>query len=130
LPRPGRTTKPLETIWEINDSLWQRIEPILLEDAPLPPKSHGGRKRVAWRVAINGIDFRLRFGCQWNKLPKHFGDNSSVHRWFQRWGTAAAEISVRYSPDRNEVISGRPPKPTGPWTGVGAGIVRWCFYAP
>ena len=83
--RTRKTTKPLETLWEINDSLWQRIEPILLDDAPLPPKSHGGRRRIDWRAAINGIIFRLRSGCQWNKLPKHFGDDSSVHRWFQRW---------------------------------------------
>jgi putative transposase len=78
-------TKPLGTIWEIDDALWQRIEPILFEDAPLPPKSHGGRHRIDWRAAINGIIFRLRSGCQWNRLPKHFGDDSSVHRWFQRW---------------------------------------------
>lgn len=27
----------------------------------------------------------MRSGCQWNKLPKEFGDDSTVHRWFQRW---------------------------------------------
>jgi putative transposase len=84
----GRTQvrgKPLDTIWEINDQLWQRIEPILWEDAPPKPKANGGRPRINWRSAINGIIFRLRSGCQWNKLPKHFGDDSSVHRWFQRW---------------------------------------------
>jgi putative transposase len=27
----------------------------------------------------------MRSGCQWNQLPSHFGDDSSVHRWFQRW---------------------------------------------
>jgi putative transposase len=85
LRRTQRTSKPLGTIWEMDDALWQRIEPILLEDAPLPPKSHGGRPRIDWRAAINGIIFRLRSGCQWNQLPKHFGDDSSVHRWFQRW---------------------------------------------
>ncbi|MBV8311450.1 MAG: IS5 family transposase [Planctomycetaceae bacterium] len=69
----------------MSNTLWQRIEPILLEDAPPPPKSHGGRSRIDWRAAINGIIFRLRSGCQWNRLPKHFGDDSSVHRWFQRW---------------------------------------------
>lgn len=77
--------KPLDTIWEINDELWQRIEPILSEDAPRTPRAHGGRPRIDWRLAIDGIIFRLRSGCQWNKLPKHFGDDSSIHRWFQRW---------------------------------------------
>jgi putative transposase len=83
--RTHRQDKPLETIWEISDELWQRIEPILLKDAPPKPKTHGGRPRIDWRSAIDGIIFRLRSGCQWNKLPKHFGDDSSVHRWFQRW---------------------------------------------
>ena len=83
--RTHRQDKPLETIWEISDELWRRIEPILLEDAPPTPRAKGGRPRIDWRKAIDGIIFRLRSGCQWNKLPKHFGDDSSVHRWFQRW---------------------------------------------
>src|SRR4051794_29735513 len=83
--RKRRQDKPLETIWEIDDELWRRIEPILLEDAPPPPRAKGGRPRIDWRKAINGIIFRLRSGCQWNKLPERFGDDSSVHRWFQRW---------------------------------------------
>jgi putative transposase len=85
LARTKREIKPLETIWEVPDRLWERIEPILLEDAPPPPRSHGGRKRIGWRAAFNGIIFRLRSGCQWNQLPAQFGDDSSVHRWFQRW---------------------------------------------
>lgn len=76
-------TQTLDTIWEVPDALWQRIEPILLEDAP--PKATG-RKRTNWRRAVDGILFRMRSGCQWNKLPKEFGDDSTVHRWFQRWG--------------------------------------------
>jgi putative transposase len=82
LSTPVMKQQQLGTIWEIPDDLWQRIEPILLEDAP--PKTTG-RKRTNWRRALDGILFRLRSGCQWNKLPKEFGDDSSVHRWFQRW---------------------------------------------
>jgi putative transposase len=85
LARTKRDVKPLETIWEADDRLWKRIEPILLEDAPPPPKCHGGRPRIDLRAAFNGVIFRLRTGCQWNKLPGRFGDDSSVHRWFQRW---------------------------------------------
>nr|WP_303652595.1 IS5 family transposase [Paludisphaera mucosa] len=77
--------KPLDTIWEIDDELWRRIEAILSEDAPPTPKVHGGRPRINWRAAIDGIIFRLRTGCRWNKLPERFGDDSSIHRWFQRW---------------------------------------------
>jgi putative transposase len=85
LARTKREIKPLETIWEVPDRLWQRIEPILTNDAPPPPKENGGRKRIDWRAAFDGIIFRLRTGCQWNQLPERFGDDSSVHRWFQRW---------------------------------------------
>jgi putative transposase len=34
---------------------------------------------------LDGIIYRLRSGVQWNQLPKEFGDDSSVHRTFQRW---------------------------------------------
>lgn len=83
--RTVRTVKPLETIWELSDDLWALIEPILLDDAPPTPRSHGGRPRIDWRAAIDGIIFRLRSGCQWNKLPERFGSDRSIHRWFQRW---------------------------------------------
>ena len=83
--RAAHTVKPLDTIWELPDDLWVAIEPILLEDAPPPPRSHGGRPRIDWRRAIDGIIFRLRSGCQWNKLPEPFGSDRSIHRWFQRW---------------------------------------------
>lgn len=72
----------LDVIWNVPDELWLVIEPILLEDAPPKPI---GRSRVNWRNALDGILFRMRSGCQWNKLPKEFGDDSSIHRWFQRW---------------------------------------------
>src|ERR1700694_4963481 len=74
--------KPLATIWEVPDELWSGIEPILVADAP--PK-RTGRKHADWRRCLDGIIFRLRSGCQWNQLPKRFGDDSTVHRWFQRW---------------------------------------------
>ena len=60
----------LETIWEVPDELWERIEPIILEEDP--PKARG-RKRSAPRQMLNGIIFRLRSGCQWNRLPKELG---------------------------------------------------------
>jgi putative transposase len=31
------------------------------------------------------VIYRIRSGVQWNQLPKEFGDDSSVHRTFQRW---------------------------------------------
>ena len=82
--RKKRAVQPLETIWEVTDELWAKIEPILLADAPPPPPGNGGRKRTDWRQAFHGIIFGMRTSCQWNQLPKRFGDDSSVHRWFER----------------------------------------------
>ena len=62
--------------------MWEKIEPILKEHDP--PKSTG-RSRIDQRAALDAIIFRLRTGCQWNRLPKEFPDDSSVHRTFQRW---------------------------------------------
>jgi putative transposase len=81
--------KDLPTIWEVPDELWQLIEPILQTHHPLRPgrtKPRGrGRPTANWRRCLNGIIYRLRTSCQWNHLPKEFGDDSTVHRWFQRW---------------------------------------------
>ena len=75
--------RPLPTIWRTPDQLWEVIEPILQEHDP--PKSTG-RPRVDQRAAMDAIIFRMRSGCQWNRLPEgEFPDDSSVHRTFQRW---------------------------------------------
>ncbi len=73
---------PLDNIWEITDDLWEQIEPVLL--AADPPKATG-RKRVDQRRMLNGVVYKVRSGCQWNNLPKELGDDSTIHRAFQRW---------------------------------------------
>ncbi|HQU41181.1 MAG TPA: transposase [Pirellulales bacterium] len=70
-------------MWRVSDEAWQRVYPILLEDSP--PRKGPGRKPADWRQVLNGIIYRLRTGCHWNKLPKEFGDDSTIHRWYQRW---------------------------------------------
>lgn len=75
-------TKTLETIWEVDDALWAIIEPMLIA---FWPRKSTGRPPACWRRCLNGIIYQMRTGCQWNKLPKQFGDDSTVHRWFQRW---------------------------------------------
>ena len=72
----------LDTIWEVPDALWQRCQAVLIE---LDRPKRLGRLRIDQRQALNGVIFRLRSGCQWNHLPEEFGDDSSVHRTFQRW---------------------------------------------
>ena len=44
-----------------------------------------GRKRVHPRKILDGIIFRMRTGCHWNRLPRELGDDSTIHRTFQRW---------------------------------------------
>jgi len=74
--------KVLPTIWRVPDDLWERIEPIIAE---CDPPKRTGRKRIDARATLDAIIYRLRTGCQWNRLPKEFPDDSSVHRTFQRW---------------------------------------------
>ena len=80
---PATTPTPaLPTIWRVSDELWALLEPIL---ADLDPPAPTGRPRIDQRAALDGIIYHLRTGCQWNALPREFGDDSSVHRTFQRW---------------------------------------------
>jgi putative transposase len=82
MARTKRQAKALPTIWEVDDELWQIIQEILDE---LDPPSPFGRPRTSQREALNGIIYQMRTGCQWNQLPRRFGDDSSVHRTMQRW---------------------------------------------
>jgi putative transposase len=79
--RKKRISAPLDTIREIPEPVWERLKPIL--DEMYPPRPTG-RPRIDLRAALNGAIFRTRSGCQWNHLPRRFGDDSSVHRRFQR----------------------------------------------
>lgn len=77
--------------WELSDSLWARIEPLL----PKPKSRYrgrgrqrrhiGGRPAADRRKVMTGILYALRTGCQWNALPKAYGSGKTVHRYFQRW---------------------------------------------
>src|SRR5437899_6372824 len=81
--RPKKSEpKAMPTIWRVSDELWEHISPIIRE---LDPPKHAGRTRIDARAAFDGIIFRMRSGCQWNRLPSDFPDDSSVHRTFQRW---------------------------------------------
>ena len=84
--RPKKEREPLPPIWEAPAELWAMIEPILAEHDP--PKR--GPKRIDQRRALDAVIFRMRSGrmrsgCQWNRLPREYPDDSSVHRTFQRW---------------------------------------------
>jgi len=80
--------------WELSDSLWERIEPLL----PKPKSRYrgrgrarrhiGGRPAANRRTLMSGILYVLRTGCQWNALPQEFGSGKTAHRYFQRWARA------------------------------------------
>jgi len=82
MPEPSQQSKPLPTIWNVPDDLWEVFWELI---QTYDPPCQTGRKRIDARKAFDGILFRMRTGCQWNHLPKAFGDDSSVHRTFQRW---------------------------------------------
>ena len=75
-------SETLATIWEVPDDLWEQIPPVILE---LDPPKATGRRRVHPRRILDGIIFRMRTGCHWNRLPRELGDHSTIHRTFQRW---------------------------------------------
>jgi putative transposase len=43
---------------------------------------------VSARPIMDAIIYRGRTGCQWNRLPEEYPDDSTVHRAFQRWKQA------------------------------------------
>ena len=82
MARKRTAAEPLATIWYVPDAVWDRMRQLI--DKYDPPKSTG-RKRADERKALDGVIYRMRSGVQWNQLPKVFGDDSSVHRAYQRW---------------------------------------------
>jgi len=60
----------------ISDTLWGRIEPLLL---PENPKSKDEQPSIDSRKAMEAILYVLRTGCKWEDLP------SMVHCRLQEW---------------------------------------------
>ena len=77
-----KAAEPLPTIWHASDELWAKVAQVLTE---LDPPPNYGPDRIDQRAAFDGVIYRMRSGVQWNYLPREFGDDSSVHRTFQRW---------------------------------------------
>ena len=65
--------------WEVGDSLWGLIEPLL----PRPERRfrHPGRKRLDDRMALCGILFVLYTGIPWEFLPQELGYGSGMTCW-------------------------------------------------
>ena len=82
MARTKRIPKMLPTIWEASDDLWNIIHPIL--DVLDPPKPTG-RPRTVPRLALNGIIYQMRTGCQWNVLPRRSGTQETAGYTLGLW---------------------------------------------
>jgi putative transposase len=77
--------------WELSDSVWLQIEPLLpkaksrYRGRGKNRKHIGGRPAAERRKLMGGILYVLRTGCQWNALPKEYGSGKTAHRYFQKW---------------------------------------------
>ncbi|MBC7544218.1 MAG: IS5 family transposase [Candidatus Sericytochromatia bacterium] len=80
-PAKEKKSRVRPPIWKVSDQAWQMIQAILDIHYPLKRK---GQTRTALRSVLDGIIFRLRSGCQWNQIPAEFGDDSTIHRHFQK----------------------------------------------
>jgi transposase len=65
--------------WEVEDALWERIEPLL----PVVERNyrHPGRKRLENRQVLCGILFVLYTGIPWRFLPQELGFGSGMTCW-------------------------------------------------
>jgi hypothetical protein len=80
--RPMADSARILTLWALPDDLWQRIERLLNRFDPPRPR---GRKRASAMPILDGLIYHFRTGCQWNQFPEVYGDDSTIHRTFQRW---------------------------------------------
>ena len=76
--------------WEVSDSFWSKVEPLILKVKRDKTKEYqrrkgGGRKPMESRKIFEAIVYVLRTGIQWKALPKEYGSSSSLHRYFQKW---------------------------------------------
>jgi len=49
-----------------------------------PPKATSRPWESARRI-LDALIFRFRTECQWNQMPRVYGDDATIHRTFQRW---------------------------------------------
>ena len=65
--------------WEIEDGLWERIEPLL----PVVERRfrYPGRKRLDQRKVMCGILFVLYTGIRWEFRPQELGFGSGMTCW-------------------------------------------------
>jgi transposase len=92
-------TKP----WELSDSFWKKVEPILLAVRPLrdPKRSYkrkpgGGRHSADLRKILAAIIRVLRTGAQWNSIciERDGVSSSTVHRKHLLWSRTGVYLQI------------------------------------
>jgi putative transposase len=68
--------------YTVPEKLWALVEPLLPTEEARP---QGGRPPVPSYRIFGGVLYRLRTGCQWAAVPRHFGTSSTLQRRFQQW---------------------------------------------
>jgi transposase len=64
----------------ISEIVWNEIKMLI------PEKScKVGRPMISAKLAMSGIVYIMKTGCQWRFLPRIYGSKSSVHRSLKRW---------------------------------------------
>jgi putative transposase len=76
------TVKDDPTIWQVDDALWAKLEPVLKSDKV---RKKPGRPRRDDRLIFDGLIWLARTGSQWAALPREFGPKSTVHERFSEW---------------------------------------------
>lgn len=70
------------TIWEVDDALWERVQPLLVIHKV---RKKPGRPRKNDRNILNGLIWLARTGAQWEEIPRRYEAKSTVHDRFQEW---------------------------------------------
>ncbi|GAA4975229.1 hypothetical protein GCM10025331_82090 [Actinoplanes utahensis] len=72
--------------WNVDDELWELIEPVL----PPWPEKAPGPKTIPDRLCLQGILFVLYTGVGWEDLPQELGFGSGMTCWrrLERWTEA------------------------------------------
>ena len=69
--------------YELSETQWQRIGPLLPGKAGDPGRSGGDN-----RLFVDGVLWVLRSGAHWHDLPERYGKWKTLHKRFSRWARA------------------------------------------
>ena len=87
-------------LWQVSDSFWNKVKPLIPSPKPDPNKKYqgkpgAGRKPVPAGKIFEGMVYVLPTGCQWKALPKErFASSSAIHTHFLRWAESGFLLTL------------------------------------